>query len=338
MKKQTKKICMALSLLATLNTGLAFGDTDDNTHEFFTFTFENDIFVGQDDGYTNGTGITFGKAGFDEFDSSNVPGWINWLIDDLYISKAPDKKRAIAHMFFQRMQTPTEITESEFIADDLPYAGLLAWQGSAYSWDENQSDQLSLFLGWVGSATLSEQAQRGIHQIIGSDDPKGWRHQLKNEPVIKVEMQRVWNLYRNETKRLQYDVVGLGGVGVGNLESAAKGGFAIRFGTNLGASIGAFSLQPDRHVNPLAFTTTNDFYVFAGARAGYVANNILIDGNTFTDSPSLPLEHVQNELAGGAVWSRGRWAYVFTVSSSSAMTELSDDRESYGAISVTYRY
>lgn len=333
-----KKIGALLCFVIPLYAGLVSAESDDSSNRYFTFTFENDVFVGKDDGYTNGTGITFGKSGFDEFNESNVPGWIHWLIKDLYINTDPDKTRAIAHMFFQRMQTPTDITESELITDDLPYAGLLAWQGSAYSWDENRSDQLSLFLGWVGSATLSEQAQKVIHKIIGSDDPKGWRHQLKNEPVIKVEMQRVWNLYRNETNRLQYDVVGLGGAGIGNLETAARGGFAIRWGTNLSASIGAFSLQPDRHVNPLAFTQSKDFYVFAGVRAGYVAHDILIDGNTFTDSPSLPLEHIQNEIAGGAVWSRDRWAYVFALSSSSAKTELSNDRESYGALSVTYRY
>ena len=66
--------------------------------------------------------------------------------------------------------------------------------------------------------------------------------------------------------------------------------------------------------------------------------DILINGNTFTDSHSLPLEHFQDEIAGGAVWSRNRWAFVFTLASTSAKTELNNDRESYGAISVTYKY
>lgn len=331
-------ICKSLCFMALLQPGIALSASENESTDFFTFTFENDVFVGEDDGYTNGTGITFGSAGFDEFNRSNLPDWIYWLIKDRYISTTPDKTRAIAHMFFQRMQTPVEITERAFIPDDLPYAGLLAWQGTAYSWDEHVSDQLSLYLGMVGPATLAEQSQKGIHKIIGADDPKGWSHQLKNEPIVKVEMQRTWSLYRNESSRLQYDVVGLGGLGLGNLKSAAKAGFAVRWGTNLSASVGAFSLQADRHVNPLAFTATNDFYLFAGVRGGYVANDILIDGNTFTDSPSLPLEHFQNEGAAGAIWSRNRWAFVFALSSSSSRTELSSDRESHGAFSVTYRH
>ena len=118
---------------------------------------------------------------------------------------------------------------------DLPYAGLLAWQGTVYAWDANVSDQLSLYLGMVGPASLAEPAQKGIHNVIGADEPKGWQYQLNNEPVVKIELQRTWTLYRNDSKRLQYDVVGLG----------------------------VFSLQADRHVNPLAFMESNDFYVFA---------------------------------------------------------------------------
>ena len=331
-------ICRSLCLIYLLKANVVNGAPVDSSNSFFTFTFENDVFVGEDDGYTNGTGITFGTSGFDEFSTTNVPGWIHWLIKDLYISTERDKSRGISHMFFQRMQTPVDINETKLISNDLPYAGLLAWQGTAYSWDDVVADQISLFLGWVGPAALAEQSQQGIHQIIGSDEPMGWQHQISNEPIVKVELQRIWSLYRNANNRFQYDVLGLGGAGLGNLETATKGGIALRWGTNLSASVGAFSLQADRHVNPLAFTNSNDFYLYIGARAGYVAHDILISGNTFTDSPSIPLEHFQNEVAAGALWSRNRWAFVFALSSSSSRSELADDRENYGAISVTYRY
>ena len=338
MRIRLNTVCKSLCLVFFLKANVVTGAPSEVSHSFFTFTFENDIFVGEDDGYTNGTGITFGTSGIDELDKTNVPGWIHWLIKDLYISTEPDKKRGISHMFFQRMQTPVDILETELISNDLPYAGLLAWQGTAYSWDDFVADQMSLYLGWVGPAALAEQSQKEIHRIIGSDDPKGWDNQIRNEPIVKVELQRIWSLYRNENNRFQYDVLGLGGAGLGNLETATKGGIALRWGTNLSASVGAFSLQADRHVNPLAFTDANDFYLFVGARAGYVAHDILINGNTFTDSPSVPLEHVQNEVAAGALWSRNRWAFVFALSSSSSRSELTDDREKYGAFSVTYRH
>ena len=306
--------------------------------EMLTITIENDAFVGEDDGYTNGTGITLARAGFREFSEDNLPGWLHVLTKNTYISQAPDKQRGVAHMFFQRMQTPEDISISSFQENELPYAGLLAWQGTMYASDERVSDQWSLYLGWIGPAAFAEQSQKVIHDLIGSDEPLGWDFQLENEPIIKIEMQRVWRLYSRSGRRFEMDVLGLWGVGLGTLESATKGGLAIRWGRNLAASFGAFSLQADRQVNPLALTQANDFYFFLGARGGYVANDILVDGNTFRDSHSVPLEHIQDQISGGVVWSLRKYAFVFQLSSLSSRTELSDDREKYGALSVTYRY
>ena len=306
--------------------------------EFFTLTIENDLFVGEDDGYTNGIGFTFGKGPFNEFNDEVLPGWLHRLTSDLYISTQENKRRGVAHMFFQRMQTPADITTSELIVDDLPYVGLFAWQGTLYAWDDQVTDQLSLYLGVVGPIALAEQTQSFVHGLTNGNDPKGWDNQIENEPVFKIEAQRVWNLYRSDGKRSQYDILGLAGAGIGNLETAAKAGIAIRWGTNLSYSFPSFSLQVDRQINPLSLSPDNDFYLFFGLRAGVVLNNILIDGNTFKDSHSVPLEHFQDQVSTGIVWSLGRNAFVFQVSSISSGTEITNARDEYGAVSFTRRF
>lgn len=334
MRKYIAKTLFFIALQAAIYTQASAADDE----RFFTFTFENDTFLRKDEGYTNGTGLTLGQAGFSSFGKENVPGWLLPLTRNLSISTAPDKTRGISHMFFQRLQTPEDIEDREFIPDDLLYAGLLAWQGTMYSWDNNVSDQLSLILGVVGPAALGKNTQKFIHKIVGADDPKGWDFQLRNEPVIKVEMQRNWAMYRAAGTRREFEVIGLSSLGIGNLESGIRGGFALRWGTNLSASFGAFTLQADRHVNPLAFTPTNEFYTFIGARAGLIANDLLIEGNTFKTSPSLPLEHIQNEVTGGVAFSRGRWAFVLGLSTFSPRTKISSTRESFGAIGITRRF
>ena len=305
---------------------------------FLTLTLENDLFVGRDEGYTNGTGITFGRGELTEFSAANTPAWIRWMTKDLYISTMPGKERGIAHMFFQRMQTPKVITDPAFNPDDLSYAGLAAWQGTMYAWDDQVSDQLSLYLGMVGPATYAKQTQKAIHRMIGADEPLGWKYQLENEPVFKIEVQRIRTLYRSRGSGLKFDVLGLGGFGVGTLESAAKVGLALRVGHNLQKSIGGFSLQVDRYVNPLAFSNNNDWYAYVGVRGGYVANDILINGNTFRDSHSVPLEHVQDEVAAGIVWKYGRIAMAFQLSTQSSRSKLSSDRGKFGGISLTYSF
>ena len=310
----------------------------DKVPEFFTLTIENDLFFGEDDGYTNGIGFTFGKGPFDEFNNEVLPDWLHRLTSDLYISTLENKRRGVAHMFFQRMQTPTDITTSELIVDDLPYVGLFAWQGTLYAWDDRITDQLSLYLGVVGPIALAEQSQSFVHKLTGGDDPKGWDNQIENEPVFKIEAQRVWNLYRSESKGNQYDILGLAGAGIGNLESAAKAGIAIRWGTNLRYSFPSFSLQVDRQINPLSLSPANDYYLFFGLRAGVVFNNILINGNTFKDSHSVPLEHYQDQVSTGIVWSIGSSAFVFQVSSISSGTEITSARDEFGAVSFTRRF
>lgn len=241
-------------------------------------------------------------------------------------------------MFFQRMQTPDNIQKSELIIDDLPYAGLLAWQGTLYAWDDRVSDQLSLYLGAVGPITLAEETQTFVHGLTGAEEPNGWDNQIENEPIFKVEIQRVWSLYRSAGKGKQFDILGLWGAGIGNLESATKAGFAIRWGTNLQSSFPTFGLQADRQVNPLSLTPDNDFYLFFGARAGVVFNDILIDGNTFRDSHSVPLEHNQDQVSTGIVWSFGRNAFVFQISSISSGTKITNERDEFGAFSYTHRF
>jgi hypothetical protein len=121
------------------------------------------------------------------------------------------KRRGIAHMFFQRMQTPGDLEKKELIVDDLPYAGLIAWQGTLYAWDDQVTDQFSLYLGAVGPVTLAEETQSLIHDLTHAQEPMGWDNQIENEPVFKIEAQRVWNLYRSNRKGKEIDILGLWG-------------------------------------------------------------------------------------------------------------------------------
>jgi lipid A 3-O-deacylase len=57
----------------------------DKLPEFFTLTIENDLFVGEDDGYTNGIGFTFGKGPFNEFNDEVLPTWLHRLSSDLVV-------------------------------------------------------------------------------------------------------------------------------------------------------------------------------------------------------------------------------------------------------------
>jgi len=204
-----------------------------------------------------------------------------------------------------------------------------------YSWDRNASDQLTFEIGILGPAALAREAQTIVHEVIGSDIPEGWSNQLDNEFVFGVSAVRNQKLFRRFGQKYGFDVIGIGQAGLGTVLSSVSGGLAVRFGTNMDFSHATFDLLPDRQVNSLALAPTNDFYTYLGVSGTYVLNDVLIDGNTFEDSPSVPLEHGQNLITGGVVFKYGRFAYVFQLSSFSARTELSSEREKLGALSFT---
>ena len=72
------------------------------------------------------------------------------------------------------MQTPADINETELISNDLPYAGLLAWQGTAYSWDNVVADQMSLFLclSWLTTEKTMERSVLPIDTDRGLVPPR----------------------------------------------------------------------------------------------------------------------------------------------------------------------
>ena len=304
---------------------------------FFTLTFENDAFVGEDDGFTNGLGLTYGRGPFTSFSPDNIPGVLHWLAKKTYISR-PNKIKGIAYHLGQFIQTPEEITIAEPQPNDIPWAGLLSLQTTLYSWDRNASDQLSFSFGVVGPLSFADEAQTIVHEIIGADEPLGWDNQLDNELVFSVSATRNQKFYTRYGSKYGLDVIGLGQAGVGTILSSVGGGLAVRFGTNMEFSHATFDLLPDRQVNSLALAPTNDFYTYIGASGTYVFNDVLLDGNTFEDSVSAPLENAQNLATIGLVAKYGRFAYVFQLSSFSSRTEFSSDREKLGALSFTVAF
>jgi len=311
--------------------------------EFATFIFENDVFTDDsDDGYTNGMGYAWGYAGFDGFDDSNTPAWIQWLSEDLYINTMPDKRRAITYQIFQTITTPTDRDTSKLQPDDYPYAGTLTWKVTQYAIDDAVTDTVSLLLGAVGPVSLAEQAQDLVHEITDSTDPQGWDNQLNNEPLFQLGAGRKWRLLDgNISGGTDYDIIPAVEGTVGNLSSNADVGVTFRFGTDLLKTYPVASLWPAREVNPLTGTAVGAYYVFVSVMGRYQANNIIIDGNSsvFDDdnNSDLTLENNQNFVAAGFAVSFKSWSLLFSVvDASKEFEEDDDDRYSFGSLSVSW--
>lgn len=334
-------IIMRYSVLVVLTLWVSFDAYAESAPPitFATLTMENDIIAGEDGGYTNGLAFSWAYAGFDEFEQVDLPRWMRFLSEDLYISTMTKKRRAVSYQIAQGMQTASDIEVEGLSEDEPPYAGLLIWKGTLYAYDSQVTDRLSLSLGVVGPASGAEQSQKWVHKVTGSDEPKGWDHQIENELVFRLQAERYWNLLRlsNESD-FGFEVVSNALVGIGNLKSDIGGGLGLRVGFNLASSFSTSSTLPGREINPLAGMSGRNWYFFIHATTVYVANSIAIDGNTFESSHSVALKHQQSIGSFGFAVNRGDWGLVVSMARSTDQYEGQSGKSKFGSFSFSYRY
>lgn len=312
--------------------------TADQEMDFFTVTFENDVLFQEDGGYTNGLGVAWGYNDVESLNDEILPSWLAYLADKTYITNGGANKRYdIGYSIGQIMQTPIDITVSELVEEDAPYAGFLGWKSSLIAFDEHQVDEIGLIIGVVGPASGAEKSQKIIHKITDSDEPMGWDNQLENELVFRVDAKRIWRLADFSAGSTEFDIIGGAVGGIGNLRSDVGGAISLRWGQDLKNSFSSAAVIPARDPNPLG-NSKNGWYVFANLGASYVANNIFIDGNTFKDSHSVDLIHEQATISAGAALTLNNWSFLISAVRGTDQYKTQSEFSRFGSFAVSYNF
>lgn len=300
---------------------------------WFSFSFDNDIFVGTDGGYTNGLYVSW----YDLPDSTLSPQETPWQYRlQMFLTGADDRGEAVfTTNFGQSMITPTDIGRPVPDEDDIPYAGVLFWQGSVLFGRGEVTDFATLFLGIVGPLALAEEAQTLIHSITGSDEPMGWDFQLHNEPLLGVRYGRFWQSVHRSIGNVEYDIVTGAQGGIGNFISSVEADIYFRVGAKLDSSYSLLALSSGREINPTAHS--GGWFVYAGAIGQYVFNNVLFDGNTFRDSPSVSREPWVNAYTAGVASSTREWGISFSYTNSGGVHTDDIGRTEFGSLTIVRR-
>lgn len=310
----------------------------------FTFQIENDLIANADRNYTSGVRIGWTSPGL-----RNQLPWVGDALEWIYPFDVNADARVGIHMG-QSIYTPEDLSESNLNSDDRPYAGWL-YAGVSLHAEAEQTiltlpfdtlDKLELDLGMVGPASLAEQTQKFVHKYTDSPDPKGWSNQLNNEPGVVVLLERNWRspAHDFEGTGVQADVIPTAGVSLGNVNTSASLGAILRFGQGLNVDYGPPLIQPN-----LAGVTFIDrvdagyaWYIFGGFGGTFVARNIFLDGNTFSDSHSVDKKLlVGSATAGLAVVVGGaRLALTHVWRTREFDGQKKPDR--FGSLSVSVRF
>jgi len=297
-----------------------------------SIVFENDIFAGEDDGYTNGFRVSW-------LSSEVVPRWLDRAASWVPVF-ADHGYTTYGFSFGQTMFAPRDLRRSDLIIDDRPYAGFLFVSADLLRDTGTRMDHLQFMLGVVGPASGAERTQDFVHDAIGSIDPQGWDHQLENEPGLVVTYERKWRAL-HEFGESQWAIEAMPHVGfsLGNVHTHLNTGVTLRFGYDLPADYGPPLLRPNLPGSDF-FIPTNGlgWYVFAGVEGRAVAQNIFLDGNSFEDSHSVDKKHLVGgvQLGVAMTWRGVRLAYTHVLRSREFHGQ--DEGDEFGALTLSFRF
>src|SRR5262245_54228256 len=154
---------------------------------------------------------------------------------------------AYRYSFFlgQNIYTPEDILLSDPDPDDRPYAGWLYAGVRMYRESPTVLDRIDLSLGIVGPSSGADAVQTWLHamDVFGGMKPRGWAHQLGDEPTVELNAQRTWRVTLSQGF-LASEFLPEANLALGNVFTYAGLGASIRVGRNLRADWGAPRIQP----------------------------------------------------------------------------------------------
>ena len=322
-----------VSLSAVAQSGPLLAEAD-----WGSVTWDNDTFIGNDNGYTNGLYYSW----YDTRDN-NAPemGFLakamRWSLSDSGTPTVTASIKTIGQM----MSTPDdlELEDPPRPPEDFPYAGLLFYNDQWVQAHGNQAQKIGVTIGIVGEYSFAEEAQKFVHKITDSTEPKGWDTQLNDEIVFKVSRAQVWRSWISGSGNT--DVLLGADVGLGTISSSAAVSAMIRYGRQLERSYPTTLLFTSRATNPVA--VQHGWFVYAGLSARYLANQIFLDGNTFDNDGQESMDYDSDSIAAalGLAYSWQEWSLTLAVGDTN-LEDLDNDRlndySRFGTFTVGWKF
>jgi lipid A 3-O-deacylase len=347
LRSTTVLVVVTCSALLLYSLSVAQTDPAQKNQTLFLY-FENDIFNGTDQHYTNALRLTWLSQDLTEYDEdTRLPRWGLPLIRKLPLINRPGFQRNIGLSLGQNIYTPENISRRDLIRDDRPYAGWTYLTLTFHVKNVAQMDVFEVTLGIVGPSSLAEETQRTVHRWVESKEPKGWDHQLRNEPGLTIGWQRNWRLFSaGMGGGFGFDFIPhIGGV-AGNVATFANIGGELRIGYNLPLDFGTSFIRsksgieaPVDKTDPRLRSRENfGIHLFADVDGRAVARNIFLDGNTWKESHRVHRKQLVADMAGGIaiLYKRMKLSYAHVYRTKEF--DGQDKAQSFGSITLAITF
>lgn len=232
------------------------------------FALDNDFFGGTDRYYTNGVFYTT----LQNVSQDQIPSILN-----VEAASLKDLGFTISQLIF----TPEDLSTSEKIENDIPYAGYLSLSCFLFQANNNSYEQIGLGIGTIGKYSFAEEVQKGFHKVIGSEDPKGWDNQLKNDLTGSV-FYKIG--YKTDRKTFfddyEFDWTNNLGIDLGNFYSGALISSVVRMGSKVPhsfATTGNFIGGRESNFLSLSRSPELNWFMALGVDVNYIHNFYIVD-------------------------------------------------------------
>ncbi|MGH7094097.1 MAG: lipid A deacylase LpxR family protein [Stellaceae bacterium] len=224
---------------------------------------------------------------------------------------APGGRRRVAIFLGQSLFTPKNLSLKPPALNDRPYAGY-AYVGASLLQEShgNMLENAELDLGMVGPGALGEATQNDFHQFIGAQEARGWSSQLQEEFGGMLTYERMWRLPLFGDNSFGADVVPEVGATVGNIFTYGDVDGMLRIGKGLHADYGPVRVRPalsgTDYFDASSLDDGHAYYFFVGTQGRAVGYNVLLDGNTFRTSRSVPRKILVGDVEAGFsfIWTK----------------------------------
>ncbi len=301
----------------------------------YAIVWENDVLFGDTDrNYTNGVRASY-LSGTHSFDGP--AGWVAKNILGANDNAVVRRGFALGHSIY----TPNDIRVSEPLPDQHPYAGWLYGEYNAVVEQSDALDQFAIQIGIVGPSAQGEFVQNEVHDLIGSQEARGWDNQIDDEPGIVLSYDKRFRALASlGDEYLGVDLTPNIGFSAGNVQTNARSGITLRVGQDLSNDFGPPRIRPSlggsSYFNPI-----DDFswYLFAGVEGRAVAHDIFLDGSLFRDDdPDVSSKIFVADFQGGAVIQFYDTQLAITYVRRTDEFDQQSTPQEFGAVSLSFKY
>ncbi len=306
---------------------------------------ENDLVVRTDGHYTHGTRV--GYLGAERAWEAHDEAWFGRLAEWLPTPWMDPVAWRGGIAITQNIYTPRDIQYSTLLTEDRPYAGwmyltpTLERRGFTPSGKTPTLDICSFNVGVVGPAALGQEAQNWIHDTRNLPEAQGWNNQLRNEVDLDVRYAKALRFDAPMTETFHGQFIPHAGLQAGTVQSFASVGAQWRVGWNLPGDFGWRSIDeiiPASGGRANAEHLKRGCYAFLGAEGRAFANNMLLDGNLYHDSHHVEKRRLVGDIRVGLVYVGKRWEFAYTHAIRSKEFRQQKDVDSFGSLSVAFKW